>query len=315
MRDQPISMSFRRQHRGKEQGYVLLLLLLFFAILSIGFLEAAKYDLQYTIQQIKRDHEEELIHRGVQYSRAVRKFYKKFGRYPTRIEELENTNNYRSLRRRYKDPITQKDFKLLHLTDVQMFGSGPAGPGLTPASQLNPQPGAPGALASAAMAANSFGPGPIGGVQNTSVTQNPDSANQNDATAVDQGTAAAATTPSGVMPQTQSLPQQLGANGQPQVFGGGAIVGVASQSKDKTIREFNKKNHYNQWQFIYDPSTDRGGLLMTPSQPALQGGSQNQPQNGQGGANGIPAGGSQTMPMAPQQPQPQQPQSPEQNQP
>ncbi len=48
-------------------------------------------------------------------------------------------------------------------------------------------------------------------------------------------------------------------------------MGVASTSKDQTIREFNHKNHYNQWQFIYDPSTDRGGLLNTPAQPALQG--------------------------------------------
>jgi len=316
-------MSFGRQHRRNEQGYVLLLLLLFFAILSIGFLEAAKYDLQYTIQQIKRDHEEELIHRGVQYSRAVRRFYKKFGRFPTRIEELESTNNYRSLRRRYKDPITGKDFKLLHLTDVQMFGSGPTGPGLTPAGQLNQQPGAPGGLSGGAigggpmgggpMTASSTGPGPIGGPQNPGEAQNPDSAS--DASTVDQGNSAAPTTPSGVMPQTQSLPQQLGANGQPQVFGGGAIVGVASVSKDKTIREFNKKNHYDQWQFIFNPTTDGQGLLTTPSQPALAGAAQgnpmNQPQNGQGGLNATnPPGGLQNPPMAPQPPQNSEPNQP-----
>ena len=78
-----------------------------------------------------------------------------------------------------------------------------------------------------------------------------------------------------------------------QVFGGGPIVGVASTSKAQTVREFNHKNHYNQWQFIYDPSTDRGGLLNTPSQPPLQ------------GANpvaGAPVPGMQS----PQQGQPQQ---------
>lgn len=299
-------MRFRRQHRSNQEGYILLLLLLFFAIITIGFLEAAKYDLQYTVQQIKRDHEEELIHRGVQYSRAVRKFYKKFGRYPTRIEDLEKTNNYRCLRKRYKDPITGKDFKLLHLTDVQMFGSQPSGPGLTPAAQLNQQQGAPGALSGGPMAASGMGPGPIGGAQSPADTQNQDSANQGDASAPDQGSATAVT------PQTQSLPQQLGANGQPQVFGGGAIVGVASLSKDKTIREFNKKNHYNQWQFIYDPTSDTGGLLMMPNQPALQGATQSvQPQNGQGGANGNnPAGGFTNMPTAPQPPDSSQPNQP-----
>ena len=37
-------------------------------------------------------------------------------------------------------------------------------------------------------------------------------------------------------------------------------------SKAKTIREYNKKNHYNDWIFIYDPTSDRGGLLVGPWQ-------------------------------------------------
>ena len=47
------------------------------------------------------------------------------------------------------------------------------------------------------------------------------------------------------------------------------MVGVASTSKDKSIRVFNKKDHYYQWQFIYDPRTDKGGMLTTPNQPPL----------------------------------------------
>ena len=108
--------------RKAESGYVLLILLLAVALLSIGFLVAVQ-KLEF---QIKRDREEEMIHRGVQYSRAVRRFFKKTGRYPTRIEELESTNNIRFLRKRYKDPMNrdpktgqERDFKLLHLQDVQ----------------------------------------------------------------------------------------------------------------------------------------------------------------------------------------------------
>jgi hypothetical protein len=63
------------------------------------------------------------------------------------------------------------------------------------------------------------------------------------------------------------------------VFGGGPIVGVASISKAPTIREFNHKNRYNQWQFIYDPSMDRGGLITTPAQPPLQTAAPLQQQN------------------------------------
>src|SRR6266852_3844799 len=123
-----------RSQRGRhnQRGYILLTLMLFVALLTIGLL-AMVQDIE---SRIKRDREEELIHRGVQYSRAVRHYFKKFGRYPNRIEELENTNNYRSLRKRYKDPITGKDFKPLHMTDVQMsFAAGGAGglpPGLGP---------------------------------------------------------------------------------------------------------------------------------------------------------------------------------------
>ena len=85
---------------------------------------------------MKRDREEEMIHRGVQYSRAIRRFVKKTGRYPTRLEELENTNNIRFLRKRYKDPVTGKDFKLLHVGEVQLTSAagiaGAAASGATP---------------------------------------------------------------------------------------------------------------------------------------------------------------------------------------
>jgi hypothetical protein len=94
------------------------------------------------------------------------------------------------------------------------------------------------------------------------------------------------------------------------VFGGGPIVGVASVSKDKTIREFNKKNHYNEWQFIYDPSTDRGGLLSTPNQPPLQGTTPNL-QQGAPGATGTGFGSSNGT-FAPPSTIPQQNQPPTQ---
>ena len=76
-------MKLRKCQSG-ERGYVLLALLLFVALLSIGVMTT----IQRIDFQIKRDREEEMIHRGVQYSRAVQHFYKKFGRYPTRVEEL-----------------------------------------------------------------------------------------------------------------------------------------------------------------------------------------------------------------------------------
>lgn len=259
-------MTVRSKSRRSQRGYVLLVLLLFVALLSIGFMAAVrKLDFQ-----MKRDREEEMIHRGVQYSRAIKRFYKKFGRYPTRVEELESTNNLRFLRKRYKDPMNrdpktgkERDFKFLHLQDVQMSFNSPQA-GLASVQQVAVQQ----AGAANAAAANNN--------QQTTSDQSDNSTSEQQVSSDNSN---------GTPPAPQPLSPQTGPNGAPQVFGGGAIVGVASANKDKTIREFNKKDHYNQWQFIYDPSTDSGGLLMTPNQPPLQNSSQNQQQNGQNGAN------------------------------
>src|SRR5437879_10992090 len=125
-----------RMKRSNEQGYILLMLMLFITVLAIA---AAAVAPSITFQ-IQRDREEELIHRGVQYSRAVRRYVKKFGRYPMRVEELENTNNMRFLRKRYKDPVTGQDFKVLHLGEVQLaFGGGIARD--SPVNGVNAVPG------------------------------------------------------------------------------------------------------------------------------------------------------------------------------
>jgi len=251
----------------------MLVLLLFVAILAIS--AAAVFPaLEF---QIKRDREEEMIHRAVQYPRAIRHFVKKFGRYPTRIEELENTNNIRFLRKRYKDPITGQDFKLLHLGEVQMnpggggiTGAVPAGAAMNGPPPANGGPGGstPGNTPGGPTAPNTDS----GGSDSTASTQKPSSGDQ------------------------------LAS----QVFGGGPIVGVVSTSKAETIREFNNKNHYNQWQFIYDPSLDRGGLLNTPAQPSLQGAVPAVPPQGTGNPPSP-------LTSTPQQPQtPQAPAAPEQ---
>ena len=337
--------------RRSERGYILITIILFVSLIAIAAVIMAPV----IAFQVKRDREEELIHRGVQYSRAMKHFVKKFGRYPTRIEELENTNQVRFLRRRYKDPITGKDFKILHMGDVQMsFGAGIAG--ATPAAGL--PPGAPGiggpgggpvgpggiggpgaqnalntvntvAIAGGLAAAGINGGAGVGGPGGatspgaTFATGSNSDENSGEAagTTPNQGSSFAAAGPGG--------PGAFGAVGQGtngpngQTFGGGPMVGVASTSKDKTIRVFNKKEHYNEWQFIYDPTSDTGGLLMTPNQPSLQAGTPGQtgipgatpaaggPAGGPGAPGGFPGQpGTGLQPGLPSQPGPQTPQMP-----
>src|SRR3954464_3424934 len=105
-------------------------------MLFVAFLGIAAMAIAPTVAfQAQRDREEEMIHRGVQYSRAVRRYYKKLGRYPNTVEELQSTTNTHFLRKKYKDPVSGKDFRLLHLTDVQQLlaGAGMMGMGGGPA--------------------------------------------------------------------------------------------------------------------------------------------------------------------------------------
>ena len=269
------SMRMQRRplnHRRKsEQGYILLTLTLFVSLLVVAVMAIAPS----LIFQIQRDREEEMIHRGVQYSRAVKKYFRKFGRYPTSLNDLENTNNLRFLRKRYKDPITGKDFKLLHYSEVQMMSIGGGIAGATPASAMAGM-GMPGSNSNGGQG---FSLGPAG-------TQTP----TGQAQTTGQESAPGDPTSNTNSPGDQNASSSLSAS--PQIVGG-PIVGVISISKAKSIREFGGKNHYNQWQFIYDPGTDRSkGLINTPAQPPLQGIVANVNAQGQPGTQaGSPTSG------------------------
>ena len=242
-------MSSRSQHRRirqKEQGYILLTLLLMMAVMGIvaaTMVTSIKFDIQ-------RDREEEMIHRGVQYSRAIRAYYKKFGRYPASIENLENTNQMRFLRKRYKDPITGNDFRLLHFGEIRMGMMGMVGGGTIPGANTI---GSNGSLVPSS--SSTFGnstPNALG--QNTQTASKPESDSSQNSDA-DSGNN-----------QSNSSTDQNSA----RTLGGMPIVGVASTSRKDTIREFDKKKKYNEWRFVYDPAIDRGLLITTPYQPQMQ---------------------------------------------
>ncbi|HKR30084.1 MAG TPA: hypothetical protein VJT08_06390, partial [Terriglobales bacterium] len=97
--------SYSMRRTGSQDGYVLLAILFALTLLVIALSAAAPR----AAKAIQRQKEAELIRRGDQYALAIRRFYKKFGRYPSDLDQLENTNNIRFLRRKYLDPITGKD--------------------------------------------------------------------------------------------------------------------------------------------------------------------------------------------------------------
>src|ERR1039458_8324150 len=94
--------SSKRLRRRREDGYVLLYLLLMVALMGIVAL-AVLVPIKF---QLQRDREQELIQRRCQSPPAIRNYYKNFGKYPTRLEDLDNTNNLHYLRKHSKDPVT-----------------------------------------------------------------------------------------------------------------------------------------------------------------------------------------------------------------
>ena len=275
----------RRPSRA-EQGYILLTLMLFVALVAI----ALAVEMPILKQQIQRDQEEEMVHRGAEYARAIRRYYRKFGRYPVSIELLESQNNLRFLRKRYKDPVNGEDFQILHMTDVKLsFGSRSLGRPIN--SAFNPGDSA--GTASDPNAAHGTTTPASGTTTPASGTATPASGTTTPAS----DTPAPPTPGTGAGDSTSNSPF-TSASGQPTgpTLGAVPIVGVASTSTKETIRVYNHKNHYNEWQFIYDPTVDRGFLITGPYEPVLQTMLPGQVGMGMGMGTGSSQGATQNTP-------------------
>jgi len=293
--------------QNSQRGYMMITLMLALAMIAIALLTV----LPEIGQQIRRDREEEMRRRGTEYMRAIQHYYRKFGRYPVSLEQLEDTNHLRFLRKRYTDPMNrdpktgkEREFKILHQTDV-MLNNGPVlgqipgqtgpqgGPAGSPQGGLNALQGGLAALGAQ-----------TGGVQ-PAVTPNPATG---DASNAEGNSNPAESSPSNSIAQSGST---SGFNGP--VLGGGPIVGVASMSKEKPIRVFYGKSRYKDWLFIYLPQADQGGLLKGPINPGmptpnLNGGNLNPAANtgGFGGSANPSQGVSNPAPQPSAQTPPQQ---------
>jgi type II secretory pathway pseudopilin PulG len=93
-----------RRPRPSEEGYILVAVIFMLAILILSLAVAAPG----IKKEIQRDRELETMHRGKQYARAIKLYYKKFGSYPPSVDALVKTNEIRFLRKKYIDPTTGK---------------------------------------------------------------------------------------------------------------------------------------------------------------------------------------------------------------
>jgi type II secretory pathway pseudopilin PulG len=249
-----------------ESGYILLAVLFMVVLILIAMAVAAPR----IAADIQRDREDELIHRGKQYTRAIKLYYKKFGRYPSSIDQLENTNNIRFLRKRYVDPMTGKDdWKIIHFGEAHVKAMGAFGQpiqngGLSSTAGSSVLGGTPG-LASNPLGGSS----PLGGTP--PLGQTPSTGSTPTSTGTGSDSSGTSGTPGSTSPGGSTTPggstspfggsTGTSAFGGGQTFGGSPMVGVVSKSAKPSIKEYKKQTHYNEWEFVYDPTEDLLGAV------------------------------------------------------
>lgn len=309
--------------RGNNSGYALVFVLFLMALVIIGASTAALDQLT----EGRRDKEAVMIWRGKQYQRAIGMFYKKFGRFPTNIDDLVKVQNgeMRFLREAYKNPMNKDgDWRFIYVTPAgQLLGSVQytslqqmafidqqrrlgllSGAAASPAAQQSMFPGAgvgsdnsnifgsnSGPLsATTTLGANSGTVSPTGSANSQVPSQvQPPSLSQ---PGQQSGNSSFFTQPG--MNQSNGLSVQESSSDNGQVIGG-FIIGVAGTQDKPSIKVYKGGATYKRWEFIFNPLEQVRTIGTVSSAPA--------------NPTGSPLGGTPQMQNPPQPPQiPQQPQ-------
>ena len=226
----PHSRNNSRRH--KQAGYSLLMAVFMVAtMMLLASAAALRID-----TQGRREREAELVWRGQQYQRAIGLYFRKFGKYPTKVDDLvKQTNGVRFLRQAYTEPMNKDDgsWRFIYVgPNGQLIGS------LRRTSLLQlliSTPTLPGG-------ATPFGPGP----------QPPPPPGVGATPGGAGGTAGQTGQPTTNSAQTldplASQPQPL----EGAVIGGN-IIGVASKVKQSSLRVYDGGDTYEMWELIWNP--------------------------------------------------------------
>jgi type II secretory pathway pseudopilin PulG len=276
--------------RRKRAGFTLLMVVFMVAAMLIIVAAAAPN----LLTEGRRQKEEEMVWRGQQYARAIGLYYRKFGKYPTRVEDMtRQTNGVRFLREPYTDPMNKDDgsWRFIYVgPNGQLIGSVRQTtllqntlsiPGLGGISSFGGmQPLAP-------PAATTAGTNPQAGAPGAGAPGQP------------------ATNPAAAANPLESQPQPL----MGDVLGGN-IIGVGSKIKKPSLRVYMGGDTYEKWEFIWNPVGQAIPGQAGANPNATPGASPTGAAPGLNpfGANpigGLP-GGANPNPLAGQQPSPNQ---------
>jgi hypothetical protein len=230
-----------KNRRRNQAGYALLFVVFMVATIII----AATAVTPSVLTEGRREKEADMVWRGEQYERAIGLYYKKFGKYPTKVEDLTHqTNGVRFLRQAYTDPMNKDDgswrfiyvgpngqlIGSLHQTSLLQNALSATGLGaLTGGAGLQPL-SAPGASTGANQAPGTNQANGIG--QPGQQTNNANSANP-----------------------LESQPQPLDGTVM-----GGNIIGVGSKIKKSSLRVYLGGDTYQQWEFIWNPAAAQNAI-------------------------------------------------------
>lgn len=241
--------SRRRSPKSDESGYVYLMVLFLALALVVGSTTAV----QNVLTTGRREREENMIWRGNQYVRAIRLYYKKTGRYPQTLDDLEKGQPQLHFLRyaAYKDPMNKSDgaWRLIYIN-----GSGAI----------------IGSVKYASLQQMAFLD--LGGAQATAAQQGAQ-VGVPAASLASQSAASSATSATGPNGATANQPgQPLGPNGQPAVNPltllkptgpvtgpvlGGFVTGVGSTVDRTAQRIYKGGKKYKDWEFIWNPLEDQ----------------------------------------------------------
>jgi hypothetical protein len=251
--------------RRAEAGFTLLMVVFMVAAMIIAAAAVASN----LLTQGRREKEREMVWRGQQYARAIGLYYRKFGKYPTKIEDLTRpTNGVRFLRQSYKDPMNAEDgsWRFIYV--------GPNGQLIGSLRQTNLLQNALNMPAASALSA--FGGMQAPGIPGASPNQTNGAQGIMVPGAGVPGVGAPGqqnTNPAATANPLESQPQGLDG----EVLGGN-IIGVGSKIKKPSIRVYLGGDTYQQWEFIWNPV----GQVAVPGQTGV-----NPNANPTGAANGV----------------------------
>jgi type II secretory pathway pseudopilin PulG len=214
-----------------ERGYAMVALLVLMAVMAVAMTVA----LPAWSTLARREKEAELVFRGEQYARAIMLFQRKYaGAFPPTVDVLVDE---RFLRKKFKDPITNDDFKTIGVGEAVSTAqtANPLSPSATGGAAAGQVTGAPrGGNTPQTGGRATFPPGGTGGAQGAQTGGR--------STFTLGGTTAG------------------GRGGGIGVAGASAgIMGVTSKSTDESIREYKGADHYNQWLFIATQASVQAG--------------------------------------------------------